>query len=839
MPADLRLAWRALRAAPGYALAAALTLALGIGAATSIFSVVDAVLLRPLPYRDPARVVVLWSHRSGPGGDPAGEMPPSAPDVADWSAALAGPGRPFAGVAFSRSEGLRLRTPDGAVGLNAAAVSPGFFQTLGGRVLIGRTPRPDEETPGAPRVAVLTHRTWRQRFGGDPGVVGRTVAFVEGPVTIVGVMPPGYEYPGRWAELWTPLASTAAADPGARARVERRDLRSDSRVIARLSPGVTPEAAGAALATAAARLAAEHPAEDRGWSAHVDGVLRDAITAPVRRQLLVLLGAVGLLLLIACADVANLALVRASVRGPDLAVRRALGASPVALARQLLTESALVAVAGGALGALLAVGGSALLRTGAPELPLATAIPRFETAGVDARVLAFAVAAAALTAVLFGVAPALRAARTDAAGALRGGARGAARAGVGRRFRDGVVVAQLATTFVLLVGGALLGRSFLALRAQDAGFPVEQLVAVPLHPPSGPRYEAPEAKAALYARVREAAARIPGVQAAGVVNHLALTGAGVPTDVRVPGVAVGGAADSIIATFRVADGHYFAASGTPIRRGRALDESDLARAERPGATGVPVVVTEALARQAFGTRDPLGRSIRVFRQAAGRADFHTPIDGVVVGVARGVKEGALDDTIPEVAVYVPMSANPWPWATLVVRARGGDPAALVPAVRRAVAAVDPDLPLDDLRTGASLVGFATAEQRFTAGLAVAFATAATLLAAVGLYGVVAYGAAQRVGELGVRAALGATRGALVRLVVGDGARLAAAGVALGTFSALALSRVVASLLFGVGARDGATYAGGAGLLAGVALLASWLPARRAARVDPVAALRGE
>jgi predicted permease len=531
--------------------------------------------------------------------------------------------------------------------------------------------------------------------------------------------------------------------------------------------------------------------------------------------------------------VANLSLVRALARRHELSVRAALGASRARLARQLLAESAVVALLGGVLGVALAVVGVAALRRAAPAVALFTATPTLDTVGLDARVLAFALGVSLATAVLFGVVPALHATRARAGAALGGGsARGADVAGAGRRARDAVVALQIALTLVLLVGAGLLGRSFQNLRARTPGFALERLAILRVEPRAD-RYRTPEQLAALYDRLREATAAIPGARSAAVVNHLAMTGAGIGTDVRVPG-----GADSLSAMFRVADGAYFATAGIPVRRGRALVDADMAAAARAGAADVPAVVSAELARRAWPRGDALGQRFTVFKQASGRADYGEPIQVMVVGVADDVKLASLEETDPMPTVYVPMTVNPWRWATLVVRA-SGEPSALVNDVRRAVRSVDADIPVADVTTGRDRLHEATAERRFNLVIVAAFAASALLLAAVGLYAVVAHGVGQRRGELGIRAALGALPGQLVALVLREGAWVALAGLAAGLALALAATRLLAGMLFGVGLRDVPTYAAVTALLAAVALVAALVPARRAARVAPAEALRAD
>lgn len=826
MLADLASALRALRRAPAFVATAVLTLALGIGATTAIFTVVDGMLLRPLPYRDGERLVAVWTDP----GDAQGTIPPSYPDFVDWRAAVAGTGQPFADIAYVRSEGLLLRGAESAASVNVAYVSDGFFGVLGGPPLLGRTFRPDEERADGPPVIVLTHRLWQTRFAGDRAIIGRTLDFAEGSYTVVGVMPPGYEYPGRWAEAWAPLAPLAATNVTVRQRLERRDLRVDTRVIARLAPGIDRRVAQQVLAAAAARIPQPPAAPGKPWSAHAVP-LREALVGPVREALLVLLGAVSLLLLVACADVANLSLVRASARGRELAVRAALGAGGGRLVRQLLAESVLVGLGGGVVGVALAFAGVAVLKQTAPDSAAGgTAVPRLDALHVDGRVLAFALVVAVGTALLFGLAPAFHARRNAGASPLRGGARTVSAGVGGRRFRDAVTVLQIALTLVLLVGAGLLGRSFVALRAQAAGYPIERLVTLRVSP-LATRYQQPAQLLALYDRLRARTAAIPGVRAAAMVNHLPMSGAGVPTDVHV----VGGV-DSLRAWFRVADGSFFAASGIAVSRGRALRDADAVGAST--AAGVAAVVSARFARQAWPGADPLGRRFTVFKQASGRADYGQPIDAHVVGVADDVKFGSLAETQPDAAVYLPMSANPWRWGYLVVRA-SGDPAALVAAVRRAVRAVDPDIPVAEIRTGAAIVAESMAEQRFDFALVLVFAGCALVLATIGVYGVVAQGVVLRRGELGVRAALGAGPGRLQTQVLRSGARLATVGIVGGAALSLGATRLLEGLLFAVTRFDPFTYVGVGAVLVGVTLLASLVPARRAARTDPVAVLRGD
>jgi putative ABC transport system permease protein len=808
---ELRYALRSLRRSPSFALAAVVALGLGIGATTAVFSVVDGVLLRPLGYAEPDRLVVVYARHPQQGDF----YSPSYPDFRDWRGQA---GDVFDGMAFLRSESLLLRGTDGAQRLNGAHVSEGFFAVLGTRPLLGRAFLPEEERPGGPRVLVLKYATWQGRFGGDPTVVGRTLDFGEGAYTVIGVMPRDFTYPA-WGDVYAPLA----AIPQAREVLEQRDFRVDNRVIARLRPGVSEAQGTARLEALSRRLAAAYPAENADWNAMVVGV-REEMVSGVRPALLVLFGAVTLVLLVACADVANLLLVRATARSRELMVRAALGASRWRVARLLLAEALLLAVAGGALGLVLAGWGIDLLKAAAPAN-----LPRLDDVGMNAGVLAFTVATALLTALVFGVAPALHAARLDLAAGMREGTRGAGTGARRQRLRSGLVVAQVALALVLLVGAGLLLRSFAGLRRVDPGFDPERLLTLRVEPPAA-RYDTPEKLVALYRAIEDAVAALPAVERVGFVNHLPVTGTSVVSPMQVEGRAPESAAQDVV-LFRVADERYFAALGQQVVKGRGLTAADMA----PSATAV--VVNEATARQYWPNEEPLGRRITLFKQAPGRVDFGQPVRGEVVGVVRDVifrRPG--EPAVPE--AYVPLPVNPWRSAFLTVRTRGS-PEAVVGPVRRAVVAVDADIPVAAITPVAELLADRLAEQRFSVTLLAAFAGSALLLAAIGVYGVMSYAVAQREREIGVRTALGAQRADVLRLILGDGARLALAGVLLGTALAGAATRLLASMVYGVGVRDATTFAGGAALLGAVALLASYVPARRAARVDPSIALRAE
>lgn len=804
---DLRHALRALRGAPGFTVAAILVLALGIGATAAMFGVVDGVLLRPLPYREPGRLVAVTASnpREGDG------FPPSVADVEAWRREARG----FAGFGLARGESLLLRSAEGAENVTTAHVSDGFFGVLGARMQLGRPFAPDEERQAA-RVLVLSHALWMQQFGGAADVVGRALDFAEGSYTVVGVLPAEATYPG-WAQAYVPLSTI----PGRREALTNHAARIDNFVVARLAPGTTVEAAGTSIA-AAARALAERVPENKDWTARVQP-LQEAIATGTERPLWVLLGAVGAVLLIACANVANLQLVRAASRRQELAVKAALGAPRWRLVRQLLAESALLSAAGSVLGLVLATWLVALVRQAASAV-----LPRVPEIGVDARVAAFGVGVALLTALLAGLVPAVSASHAALASTLREGGRGTVH-GTGRRPLRAVLVAgEIALALVLLVGAGVLVRSFARLRAVDPGFDAAHVLAVRMEPPKA-RYATPEQLGALYARLEARVARIPGVAAVGFTNHMPFGGGIMGTRLEGGPEPVNPAGANAI--YRTPDAGYLPAIGATFVRGRNFTDAEMTPA------GTAVIVNEALAQTRWGTLDVLGKSVTYFRQAQGRADYNTPVTATVVGVVRDVAQNAIGQSAsPE--LYVPSASNTWRWGHLAVRAHG-DPAALASAVRKAIAAEDRDIAVPGARPVAEMAAGSIATQRFATALLGAFAGAALLLAALGVYGVMAYAVSQRTQEIGIRTALGATPAQVWRLVLGSGLRIAGAGVAAGLLLSLAATRTLEGLVFGVSVRDGASFAAGSVVLGLVAVLASWLPARRAAGLDPARVLRAE
>ncbi|AHG88138.1 permease [Gemmatirosa kalamazoonensis] len=803
---DLRYAARLLRRAPGFAAVVIATLTVGIGAVTAIFTVVNAVLLRPLPFHEPERVVQVWS-----GSGARAHGPTSPANFLDWRAATSA----FDAVAAEDFRWVNL--PAGAMDgappqrLYAGLVSPAFFRAVGVGPVVGRGFAPDEERTDA-RVAVLGHAVWVGRFGGDRGVVGRTITLDGEAYQIVGVMPRGFDFPGPLVgtpvELWLPLAWA----PGQADRGIRR-----LGITARLRPGVSLAQAQREVDAVAARLAALYPRVNADVRIRLVP-LREELVGSSERPLLVLLGAVGLVLLIACANVANLLLARAHARDREVALRAALGARRRRIVRQLLAESVVLALAGGALGTL-----AATWLTKALVVLAADALPRAAEVSVDGRALLFALATAVVTGLLFGAAPALRLSGGSADAALRQG-RTLTAGPRWQRLRGALVVAEVAMALVLLVGAGLLVRSLDRLLRVDPGFDPTHVLAARVDLPE-PAYAAPERQTRFVIDALDRLAAADGATAA-AIDYLPFSGGDAYLDVTIDGRPAATPAEQPAAHYRAVGGDYFAAMRIPVLAGRALGAAD-----RAGAPPV-AVVNAAFVRAYWRGVDPpsvLGRRVRAGSSAS---------DGpwlTVVGVVADVKHWGLDDhASPE--LYRPLLQAPSAHVTFVLR--GPDAATQAASMKRALRAVDPDQPVT-IAPLSSLVSASTIAQRFRSALLGAFAAVALVLALGGIYGVISYGVARRTREIGVRIALGAQRVEVVGLVLREGMRLTALGLALGVVSALWLTRLLRGMLFEVTPTDAATFAGVSVLLAAAALAANYVPARRASRVDPLAAIRSE
>ena len=799
---DIRIAARSLVRARGFTVAAVLTLALGLGANTAIFSAVHAVLLSPLAFPDADRLTVLWlnNQREGIQRDIT-----SYPTFLDWSEAAS-----YQAMAAHASQAGTLTGEGDAAQLRGSAVTAEFFEVLGVRPALGRVIGAGDTELGAAPVIVLSHGTWARHFGSDPSVLGRTVR-LSGTREVVGVMPPGFAYP-EGAEFWTGLAP----DEESAGLFEARTALWLG-VIGRLAPGASVDAASAEMSTLMAGVREEYA--DLGGNGVFVEPLRDTIVGDVRPALLVLLGAVGFVLLIACANVANLLLARGAARQRERAVRGALGATGARLAREALTESVVLAVVGGAVGVLLAFWGTAaLVAVSPPDLP------RIEAIGLNAPVIAFAAALALLTGLVFGVVPALQARAAAIGATLREGGRGSA-AGRGG-MRPVLVAAEVALSLILLVGAGLLLRSFASLQAVDPGFATEDVLGFRVSLGTERYPGAPEIRE-LERQLLESVRAMPGVTGATAINTLFLSRLPNMGSIAMEGAEAPDPDDAVTSvTTDFVEPAFFETMGIPIVRGRGFQATDI-----PDAPSV-AVVNETFVRRFSPDADPIGRRFTWGDTEDTATTWHT-----IIGVARDTRRsGIVADVRPE--AYRSTGQYAIRGRDILVRTTG-EPLALVPEVRALLRRLDPDLPMASVRTVEQAMGEAVATRRFVMLLLAGFAAVAVLLTAVGIYGVLAYLVARRTREMGVRIALGAARADVVRLVVRDGLRSILPGVAIGIAGALLLTRLLTSQLFGVSPTDPLTFAAVTALLLGVALTATWVPARRASRVEPMTTLREE
>jgi putative ABC transport system permease protein len=805
---DVKFGARTLRKSRGFTFVAVLTLAVGIGANTAIFSVVEAVLLRALPYPDADRVVLLWENNRG-RNRPHNVVNPG--NFLDWRAQSTS----FEEMAAFADQRYGLTGGGEPEEVAAQAATPNLFQVLGARAALGRTLLPSDGEPGREEVAVIGHGLWQRRFGGSHDVVGKVLNLDGRSMTVVGVMPPDFKWfikqnslSGKPAEVWVPLTLTGQQGAARRGRYLS--------AVGRLRPGVSVEQAQAEMNTVASRLEAEYLI-NKGWGASVVP-LRDQLAGDIRPALLVILGAVGFVLLIACVNVANLTLARSAGRRKELALRAALGAGRPRIVRQLLTESMLLAVMGGALGLLLSGWCvEALVAISPPNL-----IGEGQV-GVNLSVLAFTLAVTLLTGVAFGVAPAVETTRLNLSESLKESSRGNVGGARSGRVRGALVVAEIGLSLVLLVGAGLMVRSFLQLQAVNPGFDASNLLTMRVMLPQT-KYPEDARKIQFFRQAVARIAAMPGVRSASAVSALPFADLGTATSFTIEGRPALPPGERQGTDLRVADENYFRTMNIPVVAGRTFTEQEAVEDRKVA------VVNEAMARKHFPGEDPVGKRILV---NMGGEPALTEIVGVV-GDARYEKlEGELRPM-----VYWTPTRFTYPSMTLVVRT-AGDPGALGPAAVREIQAVDKDQPVADVRTMESWVAESTSRTRFGTLLLAAFACAALLLAAVGVYGVISYSVAQRRNEIGLRMALGAQGRDVLKLVVGQGMRLVLVGVGLGLLGAFGLTRLMSGLLYGVGAADPPTFAANALLLAAVSLLACYIPARRATRVDPLVVLRGE
>jgi len=803
---DIRRGAYLLWNAPGFTIAALAALALGMGAAAAIFSVVDAVLLKPLPFPHPERLLVIWE--KNPAQNKFKQYVAGG-NFLEWqkqNRTLAAMG------AFQDNVHVNLTAgPNGHIDpdeLAAQRVSAGLFPLLGVSPVVGRVFLPEEDQPGRTNFVLLSFRLWQSRFGADPSIAGKTIRLRDQNYTVVGVMPAGFQILGAPADVWIPLG----LDPADPRVVQGQFLV----VIARLAPGVDLPAASAEMETIGNRLAQAGPALNRGrWPSVYP--LRDEVEGDVRKPLLVLTAAVASLLLIGCVNVANLLLARGAARRKEIAIRSALGASRRRIVAQLVLENLPLALAGGALGLLLAWGGVALL----PRLGKVD-IPRLAEARLDWRVFLFALAASLATGVLFSLAPALQGAGADPIDGLIEGTRGGTASRSNRLLRDAMVVSETGLAVLILIGAGLLMRSFARLRAVDPGFQPSGLLTLRL-PLSGIRNSSPERRAAFVQQAVSSVAALPGVRTVGAVNALPLTGLGVGSFFSVEERPAPPPEERPTALLRAVTPQYFRAMGIPLIAGREFAESDSAQAP------FSLVIDQALAHRFWpGGANPLGARLAL--------DLIHRV-GQIVGVVGDVKPDRLDGA-PWPTIYC--SYAQYPFGIMVFAARTAPPPqTLSTAVERTIHQLDPDQPVTNIRPMESVLEQAVAGARFNTVVLGVFAQIALVLAAVGIYGVVSYDVSRRTNEIGVRLALGAQPGNVLRLILRQGALLALVGLAAGLAAAFALTRLMATMLYGVKSTDAYTFAGAALVLWTVSIMANYLPARRAMALQPAAALRHE
>lgn len=808
---DVRYAFRQMLKGPGFAIIAVVTLALGIGANTAIFSVVNGVLLRPLGFQEPDRLVRVWHippPQSFPGID---RFSVSAANYVDWEKE----NHVFDQMAIYSYRGFTLTNNGRPEQVDASAVSPKFFQVLGVQPLFGRWLLPDEDQQGRSNVVVLSYPYWQQHFGSNRDIVGRNIVMDERNYLVAGVMPSFFRFPD-YAQMWTPMAWT---DAERAVRGEHHSI-----VIARLKPGVTVKAAQAEMNTISSRLEQLYPADDKGWGAVVVPLHEDLVS-DVRPAMLVLLGAVACVLLIACVNVANLILARAFSRQKEIAIRTALGASAGRVLRQVLTESVVLSLIGGALGLALAPLGVRLIMAF-----LADKVPSSVEVGLDGTVLAFTAAISLATGLLSGLIPGLRLARKNLAKTLKEGLGRTDTDTGGNSTRSVLVVAEVALSLVLLMAAGLMIRSFQRLHNVNPGFDPQGVLTANVAV-SSKEFSTPDQQVNFFDQVLQQVRALPGVESAGLVDSIPLTG-GSHQPIAIDGRPVVAMSEQPEVDVRQVSPGYMKTMHIPILRGRDISESDLAG--RPGV----ILISESMARQFWPNEDAVGKHLTL--------SFFPGISREVVGIAGDVKLDSLDQTRAPGALYMPLaqvSAPPaMPWRsfgmTLVVRSAGNS-AGLSSAVENTVHKVNQQVAVRDVFPMDRVVADSLSQQRFSVLLLGTFAGLAVVLAAVGIYSVLSFSVKRRVNEIGIRMALGAGLHHVLRMVVYEGMRLALLGVLIGVVVALALGRVMANLIFQVRPSDPLTFLAVALLLAMVAFLASVIPAYRAAKVDPMKALRYE
>lgn len=811
---DIRYALRTFVRNPSVSLIAIVALAVGIGANTAIFSVVNSVLLKPLPFQEPDRLVALWESNVRQESIVAGGAT-SYLDFVDWRAR----NHVFERMAAYRDRDFSIGGGGDPAHIHGAVASADLFNVLGRSPALGHGFSPEDDNPGGTHAVVLSSGLWQRRFGGDRSVIGREMIMDGKTVTITGVMPAGFQFPieAEPVEIWTAMATERESADGGPTLADQRGAHY-LRVVARLRPGISLAQAQSDMDSITKSLASEYPDSNSNFAAGMLP-LHESIVGDLRTPLLILLGAVGCVLLIACANVANLLLARSASRYKEIAIRAALGARRSRVIRQLLTESVMLSALGGAAGLLVAVWGADLLLALVPS-----DLPRLSEIHMDWRVLGFTLVISVATGIIFGLAPALNASSTNLSETLKEGGRGSTEGVHGNRIRNALVISEVALSLVLLVGAGLLMQSLVRLERVNPGFDPHNVLALSLDLPET-RYPKDEQVGDFVRQLQSRLTGVPGIVASSAVTPLPLSSKnlGVAFDVEGRPMSKG---EMPSTDLRIVSPDYFRVMGIPLVAGRDFTTRD-------GWKASPVIIiNQTLARRYFPNQDPIGKHIRPTVSAGDQPEMRE-----IVGVVGDIRHASLTAELkPE--VYLPHAQIPANSMTLVVRTNS-DPSAVIPAIRGAVREMDPDLPLFNIRTLDQYVLRSASRPRFNSALLATFACVALLLTAIGLYGVMAYSVAQRTHEIGIRMALGARTSNVLGLVVRQGMKLTAAGLAIGLIGAFAATRMLAGLLFGVSPTDPLTFIGVSALIATVALLACYLPARRATKVDPLIALRYE
>ena len=793
---DLRYAARLLAKRPGFTAVAVLTLALGIGANSAIFSVVNAVLLRPLPFKDPDQLIRIWETFY-----PSGWGSVSVPNLKDWREQ----NDVFTGIAAFQTSSFVLQNGDYPERIASASVSADFFDLLGVPPHSGRFFVEGEDQPGRQQVVVLSDQLWKRSFGADPNVIGQSVSLSAEKYTVIGIMPPGFRYPSRLTELWVPLVPPAnqAANRG----------NHWLQVLGRLKPAVTIDQAREQMTTIASRLEQQYPDAQARRSVRLLP-LQEETVRNVRPALLLMLGAVAFVLLIACTNVANLLLARATGRGREIAIRSALGAARGTLIRQFLTESVLLSALGGIVGLVLAKWGLDVLVALA-----ASSLPRANEVALDGRVLGFTLLLSMITGVVFGLAPAFQPSKTDVQKALKEG--GSAGGGLERNWlRSLLVVLEVTAALVLLVGAGLLIRSFVRLQDTESGVRADNVLTLSLALPQA-KYDTPQKVNSFYQQLLSRISALPGVQACGSINMLPLQQWGTNGPIEIEGEPPYPAGQAPIAEFRSASPDYFRTLGIPLIAGRFFNDQD-----RESAT-VNIIVNKTLADRHFPNQDPIGKRLK-----AGSPDYVT-----IVGVVGDVKQSGLAQPARAELYWCSLQATRSAMS-LVVRA-ASEPSSLTSAVRGEVQALDRDLPIHNVKTMEAVISESISDHRLNMLLLGIFAGVALILSVIGIYSVMSYTTTQSTREIGIRMALGAQPTDVLKLIIGHGAVLSLIGVAIGLVAAFGLTQLMGTLLYGVTATDPLTFVSVPIVLMAVSLVACYVPARRAIKIDPMIALRYE